>query len=204
MLSFEIPITSVPQLLALHDRTFVHAAYWSVLGRQPEPAGESFYLARLRSGVHKLQILKQMRRSAEGRAFVPAVAGLDRAIRRHVWATRPIIGPIVRLLTGEDGNGAMHRQLRVLVNVIGGMQAEQAGVPAELAGLRGDQAALAAALQNVTANGIMPQHPAHSDGAAPPQPPSLQLAPMPTALDSAERRILSSLQSFPSTRGAAA
>lgn len=207
-LTYDIPVTSVPQLLALHDRNFIHQAYWSVLGRAADPSGETYYLARLRSGAHKLQILKQLRRSAEGRAFVPGVAGLDRAIKRHVWATRPIIGPIIRFFTGEEGDGAMHRQMRIVANVLGGMQADQASVPFELAALRMEQAALVAAFQGKGLDATVPRDRAQSDmsppSPPPPLPPSLRLDPMPASLDSTERRILSSLRSFSSTRGAAA
>jgi hypothetical protein len=115
------PITSVPPLLALHDRAFVHAAYQAVLGRSPDPEGETHYLAQLRAGTHKLAILGQMRRSPEGRAFIPGVAGLDSAIRWYRQATLPLLGALVRLLTGEEGNGATHRRLRMLSNDIGRM-----------------------------------------------------------------------------------
>lgn len=124
----EHPITSVAQLLAPHDQEFVHAAYWSVLGRAPDPEGEFYYLARLRSGVHKLAILKQMRHSPEGHAFIPAVAGLDRAIKRHLWATKPIVGVIVRLITGADGDSSSERHLRVIANELGRLNQSNSAV----------------------------------------------------------------------------
>lgn len=88
----EEPISSVAQLLAANDRPFVHSAYWLILGRGPDADGESYYLSRLRSGVHKLSILKQLRNSPEGRAFQPTLAGLDLAIKRHVLVNFPLIG----------------------------------------------------------------------------------------------------------------
>lgn len=206
MLTYDSPITSVPLLLALQDRTFIHAAYVSVLGREPDPVGASYYLARLRSGTHKLQILKQLRRSAEGRAFVPAVAGLDRAIKRHVWATTAILGPILRFFIGEEGNSALHRQLRVVTNVLGGIQAEQAQVLGELARLRSEHSALATSLQGAALGGVAQHAPATADKsplAAPLPPMSRQPELAPIALDSAERRVLSTLRAFSSTRGAA-
>lgn len=118
------PVTSVPRLLAPHDREFIRTAYQAVLGRAPDPDGEAYYLARLRAGTHKLAILKQLRRSSEGRNFIPGVAGLDRAIKRHVWATLPILGALLRLLWGQEGNGATHRALRVLANDIGRLRGE--------------------------------------------------------------------------------
>jgi hypothetical protein len=135
MVESDGPITSVPRLLAPHDRHFIHTAYQAVLGRAPDAEGEAYYLARLRAGVHKLAILRQLRQSPEGRAFIPGVAGLDRAIRRYRRATLPLVGAIVRLLTGAEGDNATHRQLRILAN--------------ELGCLRGEQAALAGAVQQL-------------------------------------------------------
>lgn len=128
MIMDERPITSVEQLLELHDHSFISAAYRSILGRAPDAEGERHYLARLRSGVHKLEILGQIRRSTEGRAFVPAVAGLDHAIRRNLWARRPFFGLIVRLITGADGNSASERYLRVVANELGRLNESNAAL----------------------------------------------------------------------------
>lgn len=116
------PVTSVPRLLAPHDREFIHTAYQAVLGRAPDPKGEAYYLERLRSGAHKLDILKQLRRSPEGKAFIPGVAGLDKAIRRHHLSNLPLLGPIIRLFSGSEGNGVTQRQLRVILNDLGRSQ----------------------------------------------------------------------------------
>lgn len=102
MPSFDGPITSAAQLLAHQDRAFIHAAYWSILGRGPDPEGEAYYLARLRAGVHKLKILRQLRQSPEGRGFTPAVAGLDRAIKRYRLVNLPLVGALlVFFIDGE-------------------------------------------------------------------------------------------------------
>lgn len=113
------PITSVQKLLEPHDREFIHAAYQSLLGRAPDPEGERYYLAQLRSGIHKLAILKQLRRSGEGRAFIPGVAGLDAAIKRYIWATFPVIGLFVRALMRAEGDSTNDRKLRALANELG-------------------------------------------------------------------------------------
>ncbi len=122
------PITSVPQLLSLHDRWFILSAYQALLGRAPDTAGENHYLSRLRAGAHKLTLLKDLRQSAEGRAFVPGVAGLDRAIKRHTWANLPVIGFLFRALTGEEGDAATDRNLRILLNQFDHLSAEQAAM----------------------------------------------------------------------------
>lgn len=126
----DIPITSIERLLARHDRQFILDAYQAVLGRGPDAAGEAHYLACLRSGMHKLTILKQLRRSKEGQAFIPGVAGLDRAIRKHERATLPVVGALIRLWSGAEGNNATHRQLRALANEIGRLGHEQSSLAA--------------------------------------------------------------------------
>ena len=145
------PVTSVPRLLAPHDREFIRTAYQAVLGRAPDPEGEAYYLARLRAGTHKLAILKQLRRSSEGRNFIPGVAGLDRAIKRHAWATLPILGALLRLLWGEEGNGATHRHLRILANEIGSIRSE-------LVTLHLQQSALAGTVQGFAVRPLAEPH----------------------------------------------
>jgi hypothetical protein len=136
------PVTSVPRLLAPHDREFIRTAYEAVLGRAPDQEGAAYYLTRLRAGTHKLAILKQLRRSPEGRTFIPGVAGLDRAIKRHVWATLPVLGALLSVLWGAEGNSATHRALRMLANDMGRLRADHVG-------LRSEQAALTAAVREL-------------------------------------------------------
>lgn len=124
----EGPITSVPQLLARHDADFVRTAYQALLGRAPDEEGHAYYLQRLRAGVHKLDLLKQLRRSPEGRNFIPGVAGLDRAIKRHRMANLPLVGAIIRLLTGAEGNSAVDRQIRAMRNELDALKSQHSAI----------------------------------------------------------------------------
>lgn len=192
----EGPITSVPRLLEPHDRQFIHAAYQAVLGRAPDAEGEAYYLGRLRTGVHKLTILKQLRRSAEGREFIPGVAGLDRAIRRYRWATLPLIGAMLRVFGGPAGNSATHRQLRVLENEIGRIQSSQEGLAQAIHQLLDRPAATPP-----TAAAPPPPEPAHQLPQKP-TPPVLEIGEMPENLDSRQRRLLVDLRFAGLSRGA--
>lgn len=131
MVERDEPITTMPRLLEPHDRDFILAAYQVVLGRGPDPEGERHYLARLRAGAHKLAILRELRRSREGRAFIPGVAGLDRAIKRHHWATRPLIGMLIRLIFGGEGDSRDDRRFRALANELGQIKQQQAKLEME-------------------------------------------------------------------------
>lgn len=196
MIESDEPITMVPRLLELHDRQFIQTAYQSLIGRAPDPEGERYYLARLRAGTHKLVILRQLRRSSEGRAFIPGVAGLDRAIKLHRRANLPLIGWIIRWLTGAEGNGATHRQLRIVLNEMGKMQSEQM--------------MLARAIQHMAEMAEVAGKGLASAPASPPQfvveevkptAPRLDDGHMPEDLDSAERRLLSGLRLFAGKHG---
>lgn len=201
IMEHEGPITSVPRLLAPCDRDFIVAAYQAVLGRAPDAAGELYYLGRLRTGTHKLEILKQLRRSSEGRAFIPGVAGLDRAIMRHRRANLPLIGAVVRLLTGAEGNNATHRHLRILANEIGRGRSEQASLTSRV-----DQ--LATFVRELAERPVVMAE-AAPPPAPPPPPASVQLPNldpgwMPEGFDSTERRLLRTLRLFAISRGAPA
>ena len=194
----EGPITAVPRLLAPHDAEFIRTAYEAVLGRAPDPEGGAYYLARLRAGTHKLEILKQLRRSPEGRNFIPGVAGLDRAIKRHRRANLPLVGWIIRSVNGAEGNGATHRQLRILANDLGRLRTEQQSILSAVARLDDLPAQIAA---RIPVSQVLPPL---APPASEPAPPSLDAGAMPLDLASQERTLLTKLRLFSRSRGAAA
>lgn len=109
---------SLEDLCRFADRDFIHCAFVTLLGRQADPEGEAYYLARLRGGEAMHSILWSLRRSAEGRAHDPGITGLDRALRKHRNANRPLIGWLVRLFTSREGNSQVERKLRALDNML--------------------------------------------------------------------------------------
>jgi hypothetical protein len=105
---------SLPELLAWDDVDFVRCAYVTVLGRQPDPEGETYYTERIRRGHSKMEILWQLRRSAEGPNHDPGIAGFDRALKLAAWARQPIVGWIVRFFrNGECDSPEMFRIRRL-------------------------------------------------------------------------------------------
>lgn len=109
---------SLSKLLTWNDLDFVRCAYVTVLGRVPDPEGEAYYLHRLRCGHSKLEILRQLRRSREGRIREIEIVGFDRALRRSAWARKPIVGLFIRLFTGEEGDDRVTRLRYSLLNAI--------------------------------------------------------------------------------------
>ncbi len=216
MFESDEPITTVPRLLEPHDRQFIHTAYQSILGRAPDPEGERYYLARLRAGTHKLDILRQLRRSPEGRAFIPGVAGLDRAIKRHRRANLPLIGWIIRWLTGAEGNGATHRQLRIVLNEMGRVQSDQMMMARAIQQVAERTETLAERTERLAERMESAPPPSNEPPPPPPPPqvviveeqkpkmPRLDQGHMPETFDSTERRVLRHLRLFAAKHGAPA
>lgn len=113
--------TSVPStvddLLACHDKHFILYAYKILLGREPDSEGLKYYLGRLRMGYAKIQLLSQLRLSAEGKTHEEKLPGLDRAIRCYKRGQYPIIGWLFKRANWE-GNNTNERKLRSIENQI--------------------------------------------------------------------------------------
>jgi FkbM family methyltransferase len=107
---------SLEELLSWEDVDFVRCAYVTILGRQPDTSGETHYTTRIRSGHSKLEVLWQLRRSAEGPGHDPGIIGLDRALKRAAFGRAPIIGWLFRLMTGSEGDSRVERRLRAIEN----------------------------------------------------------------------------------------
>jgi len=76
--------------LLLHDGLdFVENAYRTILRRDADPAGRSFYLKRLQGGSSKIGILGDLRYSAEGRTLGTAISGLEFQYRLQRLSRRP-------------------------------------------------------------------------------------------------------------------
>lgn len=73
---------SLQELLSLDDLDFVRSAYATMLGREADSEGETYYVGRLRHGIPKIQILYQLRQSEEARLFPDPLPGLNSAFNR--------------------------------------------------------------------------------------------------------------------------
>ena len=88
---------TLEELLSRHDERFIHSAYHTLLGRAPDPEGMRYYLARVRAGISKVEVLAQLRLSTEGKSRKVKIAGLNEAIKRHQQLKLPLIGALLRL-----------------------------------------------------------------------------------------------------------
>ena len=115
---------NLAELLSSWDSEFVEKAYWTLLGRAPDPDGGTHYLNQIRSGVSKLTILLRLSESQEGRAQDHQVDGLDDALRKHRQAIQPFTGGIVRMITGRAGDTGQERTRRAIVNHLAAINPE--------------------------------------------------------------------------------
>lgn len=83
------------ELLAFSDADFVDVAYRTILRRPPDEAGRQHYVRWLRSGATKVDIMADLRWSAEGRARNVHVDGLLRPYLLDKWSRIRIIGPVL-------------------------------------------------------------------------------------------------------------
>lgn len=108
--------STLEELLAHHDQQFVRCAYQTLLGRAPDSEGFGYYLGRLRTGISKIRLLKQIRFSVEGKAHAAELPGLEASIQRYERGQLPLIGWLFRWFGGAEGNHASERKLRAIEN----------------------------------------------------------------------------------------
>ncbi len=108
---------SLDELLSYYDEKFIHSAYHTVLGRAPDPEGMRYYLARIRAGISKVEILAQLRTSIEGKSRNHNVNGLDNVIRRYKLMKIPLIGTLYKIAGFENAN-SLERLIRSVENKI--------------------------------------------------------------------------------------
>lgn len=109
-------VESLSELCSYWDAAFIERAYWTLLGRAPDPGGGSHHLHELRTGLSKLTILLRLRESKEGRERSPKIEGLDEALAKHRQAIQPWTGRLVRWFTGRHGNTRRERSQRAILN----------------------------------------------------------------------------------------
>jgi hypothetical protein len=134
--------SSLTELLAFDDLDFVRCAYVTLLGRQPDLAGEAHYASEIRAGTSKLEVLWRLRRSAEGKDHDPGISGLDRALNRAAFERRPIVGAVARLLRNNaDSKAQGVRALRAIHNAASVNVRQLAAINKRLDDLQGKAAA---------------------------------------------------------------
>ena len=105
---------SIAQLAAPSGRAFVEKAYQSILGRSADPSGLEHQMGVLGRGASKIEILGDMRYSAEGKRNGVRIPGL---LPRYVIAKLgrvPVLGLIVQWLLAAASLPHMLRYQRAM------------------------------------------------------------------------------------------
>ena len=88
--------TSIPELAGLAGPAFVDNAYRTILGREPDAQGHAQQMAALGAGANKIEILGDLRYSAEGRQRNVAIPGLRPRYLVAKLGRVPVVGAIVQ------------------------------------------------------------------------------------------------------------
>jgi hypothetical protein len=97
-------------LMALPGPEFVRASYRALLGREPDPAGQAFYRARLREGVGRMQIVCELAASPEAKNKGRALPGLAETLAEQASHQASLRGRIGRLIASAINLGDQVRQ----------------------------------------------------------------------------------------------
>ena len=103
---------TVAVLLELYDAEFVKAAYEAILGRMVDPGGLDNYVAQLRAGTPKAQIIAELAQSPEASLRSIELPGLRETIRTY----RKGVGSWGRIVHAVTGLASAPRQLRIIDN----------------------------------------------------------------------------------------
>lgn len=76
------PARHVRELLDLNGEEFIYGAYVTLFRRLPDSDGLVNYLTELQSGISKLEIVKRLRKSSEGRKYAHSLAGYRSIVMR--------------------------------------------------------------------------------------------------------------------------
>jgi hypothetical protein len=106
-----VPKASVAYLLTLFDAAFVHGAYTVLLGRAADPTGFAHYLAKVRAGIAREDIIAGIATSQEGQSKRLSVEGLSELTQGTHTRTRRFLRKTL------SGPGAvLAQQMRAIEN----------------------------------------------------------------------------------------
>ena len=117
--------SSLEELITYFDKHFVHSAYQTLLGRAPDAEGMRHYLAKVRAGISKIQILTELHESAEGKLRSISIRELKKVIQRHQLLRTPVLGGFLKLFGVGRTEGDTDRSLRAIENNLYALDGDQ-------------------------------------------------------------------------------
>jgi hypothetical protein len=114
-----MPIRHVNHLLALPDDQFVEQVYLTLLGRSPDPAGAAFFAGRLAEANDRAEMICEIAQSAEGRARMAALPGLEDLIQQYTPRAGRVRQWLARLSRGLATLGRLEPLMTVHAQRLG-------------------------------------------------------------------------------------
>lgn len=111
------PAANVKELLDLYDEQFVTTAYATLLRRSADRGGLDNYLAQVRAGRSKAEILIELACSAEGREVNARLPGLDHLIAAPAPRPPSLVARLIRRFAGHS-HAPLLAAMRSLENTV--------------------------------------------------------------------------------------
>lgn len=105
---------NLDELLSWQGQAFIRGAYLTIMGREADPTGMTYYLGRLLAGHAKMGLINQLCRSPEARAIGIGLPGLAGALARYRRGQLKVVGRLFRWLEGTEGNTPAERRQRAV------------------------------------------------------------------------------------------
>lgn len=103
----------IDELLALNDYEFIQCAYISILNREPDSEGASYYMNRLESGFSKTRILCQIYSSKENANTKAQSLDISREVYIYTQSEKPLIGWFIKIFRPNiESDNQIERRLR--------------------------------------------------------------------------------------------
>ncbi len=83
-------------LTRYHGDTFLQVAYRALLGRAPDPVGNTHFQALLLQGIDKSEIIVRLMRAEEAKRYGATVDGLAGATVKAIVGRIPVVGNLFR------------------------------------------------------------------------------------------------------------
>jgi GT2 family glycosyltransferase len=113
---------TIEDLLSCEDEAFVWGAYKLLLRRDPDVQGRRYYLASVRAGIDRREILRQIRLSPEAISINASLAGLDEEIYESQLKRRPLMRIWRRMLGQRPTNVASRETALQKLMELSGLQ----------------------------------------------------------------------------------
>jgi hypothetical protein len=118
-------ISQLGDFARLDDAEFIDAAYQAALNRTPDVIGKGYYLALLRSGASKAEVLGRLKYSTEGGRTISApIGGLARAYWVDKLGRLPVLGRGLRFFAALWTLADSDRRSRVAANDLARLRAQ--------------------------------------------------------------------------------